>query len=253
VIELELRKKDTEPALRKRNWRDNKKYLYRALILSLCIHLLTACFFIGKRYYYSHAAAKIEKDSSYIAWKNSQTELLGRFPIDSNDIVFVGNSITQGFPTQEMFNNLDIKNRGIGYNNSFDILSRIDPIASGKPRKIFLLIGINDIMRDISSDSTIKNIHKIINTIETISPETKIYIQSVFPTSLDYENKMGKILRLNTKLKDFCEGRGLAFLNFHPAFITGNGLDTSMTYDGLHLKAKGYFVWKDLLLDYIYE
>jgi lysophospholipase L1-like esterase len=69
-----------------------------------------------------------------------------------------------------------IKNRGIMGDDSFGILNRISPVAESKPKKIFLMIGINDLSEHIKTDSVAQNYANIIKRIRSISSHTKIYI-----------------------------------------------------------------------------
>ena len=116
--------------------------------------------------------------------------LFEKLPIDSDDIVFLGNSITNGCEWHELFNNPNIKNRGISSDVSMGVYDRLDPIIKGKPAKIFLMIGINDIAHHLSTDSTVKNITKIIRKIKKEAPSTRLYIQSLFPrTTLSNDSK----------------------------------------------------------------
>ena len=70
--------------------------------------------------------------------------LFEQLPIRGNDIVFLGNSITDGCEWAELFNNRHIKNRGISADRSGWLLDRLDPIVNGHPKKLFLMIGTND-------------------------------------------------------------------------------------------------------------
>ena len=69
--------------------------------------------------------------------------LFEQLPIRGNDIVFLGNSITDGCEWAELFNNRHIKNRGISADRSGWLLDRLDPIVNGHPKKLFLMIGTN--------------------------------------------------------------------------------------------------------------
>ena len=68
-----------------------------------------------------------------------RSTLFEKLPIDSDDIVFLGNSITNGCEWHELFNNPNIKNRGISSDVSMGVYDRLDPIIKGKPAKIFLM------------------------------------------------------------------------------------------------------------------
>src|SRR5690348_4269946 len=151
-----------------------RKYLF---VSSLCLNFIFILFFIGKRIYYAH---------SYKPPVNHEKELRAR-PIKPSDIVFVGNSLTDRFPLREMFPNIPVRNKGISGNTSQDILNRIDSIADAKPRKIFLDVGINDILRNQSVDTLFINYKRIVETIKSKSPDTKIYIQSLLPVGKKHE------------------------------------------------------------------
>lgn len=84
------------------------------------------------------AAAASFAQSEYNYQKRSLFEQL---PIRGNDIVFLGNSITDGGEWAELFNNRHVKNRGISADRSGWLLDRLDPIINGHPKKLFLMIG----------------------------------------------------------------------------------------------------------------
>ena len=64
------------------------------------------------------------------------------------------------------------------------VYDRLDPIVKGKPAKIFLLIGINDVSRGTSADKIISEISMIVRKIKQESPKTKLYLP-VFPLQSD--------------------------------------------------------------------
>ena len=67
-------------------------------------------------------------------------------------IVFLGDSLSDGAEWSELFSRQDILNRGISGDTSTGVLDRLDEVVRHQPKKIFLLIGINDIARDISPE-----------------------------------------------------------------------------------------------------
>jgi len=103
---------------------------------------------------------------------------LKSFLIDKSDIVFLGNSITHYGEWAEIFDNDNIKNRGISGDSAEGVYERLDPIVKGKPKKIFLLIGVNNLSRDFTVDSVLNTIVKIADKIrrrdtsyKTVYPE----------------------------------------------------------------------------------
>ncbi len=74
-----------------------------------------------------------------------------------------------------------IVNRGIGGDNSFGILARMDEVLRGKPKAIFLMDGINDQLRGIPQELSLENYRQIIKKIKAESPKTKINLESALP------------------------------------------------------------------------
>ncbi len=77
-------------------------------------------------------------------------------PDTRNEIVFLGNSITDGAEWYELLGNKRIRNRGISADVTEGILLRLDAITKLKPAKIFIMIGVNDIARNM----TIRRYHR---------------------------------------------------------------------------------------------
>ena len=112
---------------------------------------------------------------------SQRASLFEKLKTTSNDIIFLGNSITNGAEWSELFENKNVKNRGISGDICKGVEDRLDVITKGKPAKIFLLIGINDIGRGAATDSVVEGINRIIEKIQKQSRTTQIYLQSILP------------------------------------------------------------------------
>lgn len=184
--------------------------------------------------------------------------LFQQLPIKSTDIIFVGNSITNGAEWSELFENPNIKNRGISGDISQGVYDRLDDIIKGKPKKIFLLVGINDIALNIPTNTIYTNIEKIISKIKINSKQTQIYLQSVLPTNPDIKNfpnhkKPEKIKDLNEKIKFLAKKHNINYIDLYSHFIIKNTdiLNPKYTNDGLHLMGEGYILWKNLIAQHL--
>lgn len=222
---------------------------------------LTLSYFVGKRvYYYQSGLPQNRKDiipqkPGFITYtiniKESNLNAVNLFkslPHHPTDIVFLGTSLTQGFPLQEMLSDCRIKNRGIGGNTIDNILSRLDEVTNGKPAKIFLEVGTNDIKPTCDIDSIINKFVIIIETIKKTTPLTKIYVQSVLPFG---SNNAVNIELYNARLKSYCVKNSLVFINLYPLFLQAGSLKKELTTDGTHLKANGYLIWKNAIEHYL--
>ena len=122
-------------------------------------------------------------DSLFSTYYHQRASLFRSLPKTKGDILFVGNSITDGNEWNEWFGNSRVKNRGISGDISAGIIYRIGEIANRKPGKVFLMIGVNDLSRNIKPDSVVKNILLIVAYLRQQSPATRLYIQSILPVS----------------------------------------------------------------------
>ncbi|NDW09784.1 hypothetical protein D0T56_08985 [Dysgonomonas sp. 520] len=179
-------------------------------------------------------------------------------PLKTGQIVFMGNSLTQGGKWSEYFPKQKPANRGISGDNTEGMLARLDEIVKAQPEKLFFLGGVNDISQNVPNDTIIKNIRTIIRRTKKESPGTIIYIQSPLPINNSFErykrltNKENVIDNLNKKLKKLCKKEKVNFIYIHPAFlIKKQTLDAKYTTDGLHLNKEGYSVWAKELSKYI--
>jgi lysophospholipase L1-like esterase len=172
----------------------------------------------------------------------------------------LGDSITDWCQWSEFFQNLNIKNRGIGGDRVNGVLKRLPEVMSSSPDKIFLMIGINDLGWGADIQEIVLNYKEIIQKITETSPSTTIYVQSVLPVneqllSQNYQGSKitGKnILKLNGYLKDLSHQYKLTYVDLYPLFTANeNQLDESLTFDGLHLNGKAYWIWKSAIDKYI--
>ena len=91
----------------------------------------------------------------------------------------------------EIFQNQNIKNRGISGDVTEGILYRITEITDSNPLKIFLMIGTNDLAQGVTKELTFQNICKIVKTIQSQTPKTEIIVQSLFPVNPIFGNFSG--------------------------------------------------------------
>ncbi|MDD2960774.1 MAG: GDSL-type esterase/lipase family protein [Muribaculaceae bacterium] len=195
---------------------------------------------------------------SYNEYYYQRKSLFEQLPVDSNDIVFVGNSLTNGGDWHEIFNSEKVKNRGISSDVIQGISDRIDLVVSGKPKKIFLLAGVNDISHKIDADSIATAIEKLVIKIKESTPETTLYLQSLLPINNDfkrYRNLIGTeavFPKANILLEKIAQKHGIIWIDLFPAFSDAEGkMNSKFTSDGLHLNADGYKVWRQNVAKYV--
>lgn len=187
----------------------------------------------------------------YYLHKKSQFEKL---PTSESDIIMLGDSITDEGEWTELLG-LNVKNRGISGDTTKRILHRLDIILESKPKQVFLMIGINDLINDGKSvTATLEEYKKILRQFQEKTPNTKIYVQSVLPVNNKYlywqDNK--NILKLNSGLKELAKEFNYEYIDiFYLLSDSENQLDTKYTVDGLHLNGQAYLIWKAVMEKYM--
>ena len=180
-------------------------------------------------------------------------------PDTKSEIIFLGNSITEGGKWKKLFPNKNVVNRGISGDVTDGILNRLEEVTASKPKKIFLLIGTNDMARGKSIDYVLENTEKIILQIQNQSEKTKIYLQSILPINPNvgkkfsgHKNNHQKIIDVNKLLKKLAKKLNVKFINLHKKMRNGKKhIKAKYTYDGLHLSEEGYQKWKKIIRKYV--
>jgi lysophospholipase L1-like esterase len=166
------------------------------------------------------------------------------FPLVPDDVVFLGDSISEGGPWEELFPGVRTRNRGIGGDTSEGVLRRLEQVTRGTPAKVFLLIGTNDLYRGASEAELVSNIEEILDRLKQESPDTEVYLQSVLPRA---ESFRARVEAVNARLAEVASERGAAWVDLYPGFLdpeTG-AIRAELSNDELHLLGPGYALWKE--------
>ena len=175
-------------------------------------------------------------------------------PIVTGRVIFLGNSITEMGDWKKATGDTTVTNRGIGGDITYGILKRLKDITDRQPSRVFLLIGINDIGKDIPDAVIADNDLKIVREIHTKSPQTKIYVESVLPVNSTMPNfpqhydKEDHVLALNKLLQANAAAGGYTYVDIFHLFVDADGrLQSQLTYEGLHVRPPAYIIWVDYL------
>lgn len=180
-------------------------------------------------------------------------------PNTDNEIIFLGNSITEGGNWKQLFPNVNAINRGISGDVTDGIIYRLDEVVSSKPSKIFLLIGTNDLARGRSVSYVINHSRQIIEQISKTSPKTKLYVQSILPINPNigdnfsgHKSNKKEILAVNKALKKMVGELNYKYIDLHKPFRNFRGyLKPTFSHDGLHLNDAGYDHWKSVIQHHV--
>jgi len=179
------------------------------------------------------------------------------------DIIFIGDSIVEYYPLQELFGTAKtIVNRGIrGYQTGL-LLDNLDAHLYGDAvDQIVLLIGTNDIGRDIPLNEALDNLERVIQSIARDYPLSQIKLLSILPVNEGEKYKQTVYIRTNEKIREWNQAyEALAsaymqvdFVPVYDSLTDSEGqLQSVYTTDGLHLSVAGYQALSDALKTYLF-
>lgn len=183
--------------------------------------------------------------------------------IKPGGIVFLGDSITEFFRLNEFFPGAYVINRGIGSDTTDGVLNRLsESVYELSPSKVFILIGTNDIAEKKSEQNIIGNIWDIITRIQENCPDTKIFLESIYPVSFEKDKKIKrhylgarnneKICSINEKLRLMAKEKGITYIDVFSHLVNEEGnIRLEYTVEGLHLTICGYQKVAEVLMPYV--
>jgi lysophospholipase L1-like esterase len=113
---------------------------------------------------------------------------------------------------------------------------------------VILMAGINNLGMDakLSSDDLADGIKRIISTLQSKAPNSKLLLLSLLPTGEPESDLRKRILATNKVLSTLGDEKTLFYLDLHDSYLDSNNrFPDALTPDGLHLNAKGYQIWAD--------
>lgn len=188
---------------------------------------------------------------------------LNRISVIEPSIIFIGDSIIEYYPLQELLGtSKTIVNRGIrGYQTGL-LLKNLDAHLYGDAvDQIVLLIGTNDIGKDVPMMEALNNLESVIQTISRDYPLSQIKLVSILPVHEGDEYKQTVYIRTNDKIKAWNQAyqelasayMQVEYVSVFDELLDQEGqLKSDYTTDGLHLSVSGYQTLSKALKDYIF-
>jgi len=179
------------------------------------------------------------QDDPYYKHKVSQFEVLMKKNSDIN-IMMLGDSITDEAQWSELLG-LRVQNRGISGDTTDGVLDRLSSVGFNI-KQVFIMIGVNDIMRGKSAEYVFKNYKKIVRYLQ--EKDIKVVIQAtLYIGESRKQNFNEKIEKLNQNLEEFAKENEITFINLNPTFAPNNTLLKEFSFDDLHLNGEAYTIW----------
>jgi len=197
-------------------------------------------------------------------WKKRHESFVARAAKGDVDVLFLGDSITQGWEGAgkavwaDSFKGWKAANFGIGGDRTEDVLWRI---TGGKelngidPKLAVIMIGTNNVGSN-SAEQIAGGVKAILDALHKAKPKTQVLLLGVFPRSgkavLQTDTAatvlQPKIKQINDLISKFDDGKTVHYLDFGAKFLNDKGeLPKALMPDYLHLSAAGYRIWADAI------
>jgi lysophospholipase L1-like esterase len=196
---------------------------------------------------------KLRRYAGYVkTWSRLRRQWSQRVEQDQNAVVFLGDSITQGWGPnfRGRFAGIKLANRGIGGDTTRGMLIRLqEDVLSLKPKAVVLLMGTNDLEVGLEPELIARNFVKIVKGIQAHSRSTPIIVCRVFPSSATKKRPAEKIQRVNQLYAAAVRGDAqVIVVDTWTLYATSTGDAHPKWFpDLLHLNADGYAKWASAL------
>lgn len=198
---------------------------------------------LGGRLTYDQWVEQLQQEANAIALQKA-----------NNVSILAGDSLSLWFPENLLPKDQIWLNQGISGETSQGLMRRLGLWKDLQPQRIFVMIGINDLLKGTASDQVLKTNQAIVSQLRQAHPKADIILQSVLPHSANQATWEGRakldripnhqILEFNRKLAAIAKVEQVHYLDLNPLFTDEQGLmRKELTTDGLHLNPQGYLVW----------
>lgn len=165
-------------------------------------------------------------------------------------VVFIGNSITDGWPNAhpDFFRSNNYVGRGISGQTSPQLLSRFrQDVLNLKPVAVLINIGTNDVAQNTgpyNEEFTLGNIMSMAELADANG--IKVILSSVtpageYPWRKEIKDVPQKIMSLNAKIKAYAKEKGFSYIDYFSVMCDeNNALKSNLGTDGVHPNEEGY-------------
>lgn len=214
-----------------------------------------------------HPALRPDYTSELLAeWFARHEQLCARAKRGDIDVLFLGDSLTEGWEKQgaSAWQRILARHRAANFGRSGDRTQQVLwRIAHGEcenisPAATVLLIGTNNLdpglgeasaTRRNTPEEAVEGIVAVVREIQRRLPRTKILLLGLFPRGEKDSRYRSEVPAVNAALARLAPGLNVTFLDLTPAFLPASGeLDPAVMPDKLHLSIRGYERWADALL-----
>ncbi|CAK1898042.1 Lysophospholipase L1-like esterase [Vibrio crassostreae] len=167
------------------------------------------------------------------------------------DLVMFGDSITEWAPWADIFRDISMVNRGFAGDTTTGMMRRIDTTLNVKPKLVCFMAGINDLAQGYDVEHIYQNYVDMLKVWQ--ENDIRILVQSTLYVGSKLQSLNPSVEQFNRKISEYCTQQGIAFLDVNSVLSPNKLLSNEHSCDDLHLNAKAYQAWAEVLKPTIAE
>ncbi len=224
------------------------KSLRHAILLTALALIATPCLVAAEE----HDAIKPVPRQG--GWMTRHQSFNKRVAEGNVDLVFIGDSITQGWEGggkevwAKFYGKRNAVNLGIGGDRTQHVIWRLDHdnVKNISPKAAVVMIGTNNSGSN-TPEQIAEGVAAIVKQLRTKLPKTQVLLLAVFPRGPDKNDKRRQVNeKTNEIFKKLADGKIVHYLDIGPKFLQDDGtLTREIMPDLLHLSKKGYTIWAE--------
>ncbi|MEZ9287408.1 SGNH/GDSL hydrolase family protein [Vibrio lentus] len=161
------------------------------------------------------------------------------------DLVMFGDSITEWAPWADIFRDVSMVNRGLAGDTTTGMLRRIDTTLNVNPKLVCFMAGINDLAQGYDVDHIYQNYVDMLKVWQ--GNNIRVLVQSTLYVGSKLQGLNPSVELLNSKISEYCTQQDIAFLDVNSVLSPNKLLSNEYSCDDLHLNAKAYQIWAEVL------
>jgi lysophospholipase L1-like esterase len=220
-----------------------ERRLRTLLAISLALNVACAGWFVTGR---------LRRPDGLAEYRRARVELFASLDTRSPDLLLLGDSLVDRGEWTELLGP-GVVNRGVASDRVRDAIARVAEIGRRDPRRIAILLGINDLLHGFPVGDVARDYAELLAALAREAPRARLYVLGVLPVRpIDDARRVSPdtVRALNARLSSLAAERGAVFVDLAPRFSTATGeLAPDLTTDGVHLTARGYHLWSEVLRD----
>ncbi|NRB27078.1 MAG: acetylglucosamine-6-sulfatase, partial [Roseibacillus sp.] len=212
-----------------------------------------------KQNYRAHVALLPDHRMNENWWKTRHLDMNRKASSSSHDLLFIGDSITQGWEGagkatwENYYGKRKALNLGISGDRTEHVIWRLDNgnlRRQQKAKAAVVMIGTNNTGHsEQDPGETADGVARILSILRARCPSARVLLLGVFPRDAMPDGRKRRINdALNERLAAFHDGKRVHYLNINDQFLDGDGrLPKEIMPDYLHPRQKGYAIWAEAI------